>query len=120
MKYIISIALLLLSFQTMPAARSKRLEGVVVKYVPVSTSQVDIIVKLKTDAGKKYIRLRYSPSGFGFDAPPATPEQLAPKAMFSDGGVIWSFQAHSPRNPEEQSACAGRVKRYASEKDGRL
>jgi hypothetical protein len=111
----------LLSFQTLPAARSERLEGAIVKYDPVSTSQVDFIVKLKTNAGKKkYIRLRYSPSGFGFDAPPAKPEQLVPKAMFSDGSVIWIFQAHSPRNPEEQSACSGQVKRYASGKDGQL
>ena len=38
--------------------------------------------------------------------------------MFSDGSVVWIFQAHSPRNPEEQRACTGQVKRYAAGKDG--
>jgi hypothetical protein len=126
MNHIITIASLLLfdgSFQTLPAVRSERLEGAVVRYdagMNLRTSQADFVVKLKTSDGKKYIRLRYSPHGFGFDAPPAKPEQLAPKEMFTDGSVVWIFQAHSPRNPEEQSACTGQVKRYAPGKDGQL
>jgi len=144
MNYIITIASLLLfdgSFQTLPAVRSERLEGIVVSYdaeMSLRTSQADFVVKLKTSDGKKYIRLRYSPprwrvtNPFGFDAPPfspghasvyprgavAKPEQLLPKVMFSDGSVVWIFQAHSPRNPEEQRACTGQVKRYAAGKDG--
>jgi len=123
MNYIITIASLLLfdgSFQTLPAVRSESLEGSVVRYDVGSTSQADFVVNLKANGGKKYIRLRYSPNGFGFDAPPAKPEQLAPKAMFSDGSVVWIFQAHTPRNPEEQSACTSYVKRYAPGKDGQL
>jgi hypothetical protein len=148
MNYIITIASLLLfdgSFQTLPAVRSERLEGIVVSYdaeMSLRTSQADFVVKLKTSDGKKYIRLRYSPHGFGFDAPPghanvyprfdappghasvyprgavAKPEQLAPKVMFSDGSVVWIFQAHSPRNPEERRACFGQIKRYLPGKDG--
>jgi hypothetical protein len=149
MNYIITIASLLLfdgSFQTLPAVRSERLEGIVVGYdaeMSLRTSQADFVVKLETSDGKKYIRLRYSPHGFGlekvaesekfetfekirirpaqwypFGAPPAKPEQLAPKEMFSDGSVVWIFQAHSPRNPEEQRACTGQVKRYLPGKDG--
>jgi hypothetical protein len=126
MNYIITIALLLLfdgSFQNLPAVRSERLEGTIVRYdagMNLRTSQADFVLKLKTSEGKNYIRLRYSPHGFGFDAPPANPEQLAPKEMFTDGSVVWIFQAHSPRNPEEQSACTGQVKRYALGKDGQL
>ena len=126
MNYIITIALLLLfngSVQTVPAVRSERLEGVVVRYdagMSLRTSQADFVVKLKADAGKKYIRLRYSPYGFGFEAPPAKPEQLAPKEMFSDGSVVWIFQAHTPRNPEEQSACTSHAKRYVPGKEGQL
>jgi hypothetical protein len=123
MNYIITIASLLLfdgSFQTLTAVRSERLEGSVVRYDVGSTSQADFVVKLKANGGKKYIRLRYSPNGFGFDAPPAKPEQLAPKAMFSDGSVVWIFQAHTPRNPEEESACTSYVKRYVPGKDGQL
>src|SRR5215470_8819282 len=73
MNYIITIASLLLfdgSFQTLPAVRSERLEGIVVSYdadMSLRTSQADFVVKLKTSYGKKYIRLRYSPHGFGFD-----------------------------------------------------
>jgi hypothetical protein len=52
--------------------------------------------------------------------PPKPHEQLAPKEMFTDGSVVWIFQAHSPRNPEEQSAFTGQVKRYAPGKDGQL
>src|SRR5215510_10036394 len=140
MNYIITIASLLLfdgSFQTLPAVRSERLEGIVVSYdaeMSLRTSQADFVVKLKTSDGKKYIRLRYSPHGFGFDtvekirirpaqwypfgAPPAKPEQLAPKVMFSDGSVVWIFQAHSPRNPEERGACYRQIKRYLPGKDG--
>jgi hypothetical protein len=126
MNYIITIASLLLfdgSFQTLPAVRSERLEGIVVRYdaeMSLRTSQEDFVVKLRANAGKKYIRLRYAPNGWGFDAPPAKPEQLAPKVMFSDGSVVWIFQAHSPRNPEEQGACTGQIKRYAPGKDGQL
>ena len=75
----------------MPAVRSERLEGTVVMYdalINLRTTQADFIVKLKTSDGKKYIRLRYSPHGFGFDAPPAKPEQLVPKEMFTDGSVV--------------------------------
>ena len=95
MNYIITIASLLLfdgSFQTLPAVRSERLEGGVVRYdagMSLRTSQADFVVKLKTSDGNKYIRLRYSPHGFGFDAPPAKPEQLVPKEMFTDGSVVW-------------------------------
>jgi hypothetical protein len=144
MNYIITIASLLLfdgSFQALPAVRSERLEGIVVSYdAEMSrTSQADFVVKLETSDGKKYIRLRYSPHGFGphgfgfdtsekirirpapwypFGAPPAKPEQLAPKEMFSDGSVVWIFQAHSPRNPEERRACYGQRKRYLPGTDG--
>src|SRR5215470_5102848 len=143
MNYIITIASLLLlngSFQTLPAVRSERLEGIVVSYdAEMSrTSQADFVVKLETSDGKKYIRLRYSPDVFRphmfvfdnsekirirpapwrpFGAPPAKPEQLAPKEMFSDGSVVWIFQAHSPRNPEERGACYGQRKRWLP-KDG--
>jgi hypothetical protein len=111
------------SLQTLTAVRSERLERIVVRYdagMNLRTSQADFVVKLKASDGKKYIRLRYSPHGFGFDAPPAKSEQLAPKEMFADGSVVWIFRAHSPRNPEEQSACTGQVKRYAHGKDSRL
>jgi hypothetical protein len=150
MNYIITIASLLLfdgSFQTLPAVQSERLEGVVVSYdadMSLRTSQADFIVKLNTSDGKKYIRLRYSPHGFGFDqsldvrgkvdtfekirispaqwypfgAPPAKPKQLVPKVMFSVGSVVWIFQAHSPRNPEERVACYRQIKRYLPGKDG--
>ena len=69
MNYIITIASLLLfggSFQTLPAVRSERLEGIVVSYdAEMSrTSQADFVVKLETSDGKKYIRLRYSPDVF--------------------------------------------------------
>src|SRR5262245_17177441 len=117
MNYIITIASLLLfdgSFQTLPAVRSERLEGIVVSYdalMSLRTSQADFVVKLETSDGKKYIRLRYSPPGFPFDAPP-------PKLMFSDGSVVWIFQAHSPRNPVERGACTGRIKRYLPGNDG--
>src|SRR5262245_29351522 len=144
MNYIITIASLLLfdgSFQTLPAVRSERLEGIVVSYdaeMSLRTSQADFVVKLKTSDEKKYIRLLYSPHGFGFDAPPAKPKfgfdaapakpkQLAPKGMFSVGslatkmmfsvGSVWIFQAHSPRNPEERRACYGQIKRWLV-KDG--
>jgi len=115
MNYIITIASLLLfdgSFQTLPAVRSERLEGIVVSYdaeMSLRTSQADFVVKLKTSDGKKYIRLRYSPHGF--------PAPL-PKLMFSDGSVVWIFQAHSPRSPEERGACTGQIKRYLPGKDG--
>ena len=115
MNYIITIASLLLfdgSFQTLPAVRSERLEGIVVSYdaeMSLRTSQADFVVKLETSDGKKYIRLRYSPHGF--------PAPL-PKLMFSDGSVVWIFQAHSPRSPEERGACTGQIKRYLPGKDG--
>jgi len=98
----------------LPAVRSERLEGIVVSYdalMSLRTSQADFVVKLETSDGKKYIRLRYSPPGFPFDAP-------LPKLMFSDGSVVWNFQAHSPRNPGERSACTGQIKRYLAGKDG--
>jgi hypothetical protein len=126
MSYIVIIALLLLfngSVQTVPAIGSERLEGVVVRYdagMNLRTSQEDFVVKLKANVDKKYIRLRYSPNGFGFDAPPAKPEQLAPKEMFSDGSLVWIFQVRTPRNPEEQSACTYRVMRYVPGKEGKL
>ena len=78
-------------------------------WMNLGTSQADFIVKLKTSDGKKYIRLRYSPHGF--------PAPL-PKLMFSDGSVVWIFQAHSPRSPEERGACTGQIKRYLPGKDG--
>jgi hypothetical protein len=119
MNYIITIASLLLfdgSFQALPAVRSERLEGIVVSYdAEMSrTSQADFVVKLETSDGKKYIRLRYYPQSsnvFGL----ATP---LPKEMFSDGSVVWIFQAHSPRNPEERRACYGQRKRYLPGTDG--
>jgi len=96
------------------AVRSERLEGIVVSYdalMSLRTSQADFVVKLETSDGKKYIRLRYSPPGFPLDAP-------LPKLMFSDGSVVWIFQAHSPRNPVERGACTGQIKRYLAGKDG--
>lgn len=117
MNYIITIASLLLfdgSFQTLPAVRSERLEGTVVMYdawMNLGTSQADFIVKLKTSDGKKYIRLRYSTHAFRLFSP-------LPKEMFSDGSVVWIFQAYSPRNPVERGACTGQIKRYLPGKDG--
>ena len=117
MNYIITIASLLLfdgSFQTLPAVRSERLEGIVVSYdalMSLRTSQADFVVKLETSDGKKYIRLRYPPPEFTFALP-------LPKLMFSDGSVVWIFQAHSPRNPVERGACTGQIKRYLPGKDG--
>jgi len=102
------------SFQTLPAVRSERLEGTVVMYdawMNLRTSQADFIVKLKTSDGKKYIRLRYSPHAFMLFSP-------LPKEMFSDGSVVWIFQAYSPRNPVERGACTGQIKRYLPGKDG--
>jgi hypothetical protein len=126
MNHIIAIASLLLFYVSVPigpATLGERLEGIVVRCdaeMNLRTSQADFVVKLKTKVGNKYIRLRYSPNGFGFDAPPAKPEQLVPKEMFSDGRLVWIFQAHNPRSPEEKSACTGRVKRYVSGKEGQL
>jgi hypothetical protein len=126
MNYIIIIALLPLfngSVQAVPAVRSERLEGVVVRYdagMSLGSSKADFVVKLKANVDKKYIRLRYSPNGFGFDAPPAKPEQLVPKEMFSDGSLVWIFQVHISRNHEEQSACTSRIIRYVPGKEGRL
>jgi len=99
------------SFQTLPEVRSERLEGIVVSYdAEMSrTSQADFVVKPKTGDGKKYIRLRYSPHGF--------PDAPLPKFMFSDGSVVWIFQAHSPRNHAEHGACTGQIKRWLV-KDG--
>jgi len=96
------------------AVRSERLEGIVVSYdalMSLRTSQADFVVKLETSDGKKYIRLRYPP-------PESTFALSLPKLMFSDGSVVWIFQAHSPRSPEESGACTGQIKRYLPGKDG--
>src|SRR5260370_3193118 len=102
---------------------SEVLVGSVVRYdasMRSHTSQADLVLKLKTEGENKYIRLRYAPDGFGFDAPPARPEKLLPKEMFSDGRLVWTFHAHVPRNREEESACTSRAKQYAPGKKPRF
>lgn len=125
MNYIITITLLLLvpEASQIALAQSETLVGSVVRYdasMSSHTSQADFVVKLSTKGQKKYIRLRYAPNGFGFDAPPAKREQLVPRRMFSDGNLVWAFHAHTPRNSEEQTACSGRAKQYAPGKKGSL
>src|SRR5438874_1338489 len=124
--YTIMVALLMLfqgPVQTVPAAQDETLVGSVVTYdaaMTSRTSQADFVVKLRARREKKFIRLRYAPNGFGFDAPPAKPEQLVPKRMFSEGNLVWTFNAHAPRSNEEQSACTGRAKQYVPGKRGGL
>ena len=126
MNHIITITLLLLvqeAIQIGLPGQSETLVGSVVSYDTVMasrTSQRDFIVKLRAKGEKKYIRLRYAPNSWAFDAPPAKPEQLVPKGMFSDGNLVWTFHAHAPRNGEEQAACTGRGRLYAPGKAGQL
>jgi hypothetical protein len=84
------------------------------------TSQADLILKLKSADEDKYTRLRYAPDGFGFDAPPATPDKLLPKEMFLDGHLVWNFRVHVPRNREEETACKFRGTQYVPGKEGKL
>jgi hypothetical protein len=102
-------------------AQSETLVGSVVKYdasLSSHTSQADLVLKLKAKGVTKYVRLRYAPNGFGFDAPPAKPEQLLPKELFSDGTRAWIFRVHAPHNPEEEGACTGRATQYAPGQKG--
>jgi hypothetical protein len=81
------------------------------------TAQDDMIVRLK-DKQKEYVRLHYSPY-YGFDAPPAKPEQLLPKKeMFSNSNQLWLFKAHAPKTGEESSACTQKYIRHRKDKNG--
>lgn len=103
--------------------QNETLVGSVVRYdasMSSRTSQADLVLKLKVEGATKYVRLRYAPNGFGFDAPPANPEQLLPRDMFLDGNRVWTFRVHAPRTREEETACMGRVKQYAPGKNGQL
>ena len=102
--------------------RSRTLVGSVLRYDAFLSShspEADMLLRLK-EAGNKYLRLLYSPGDFGFDAPPATPSQLLPQEMFSDGKIIWTLHAHAPRNEREKTACASFPKQLAPAKDGQL
>ena len=119
----INIALLLLlQIIAVPSVDRKTVVGSVVKYdaaMSSRTAQADLILKAAKGPGQ-YVRLRYAPNGFGFDAPPAKREQLIPKEMLSDGKLVWSFRVHPPRTREEESACSSQAKQYAPGKDGQL
>ena len=118
----VAVALLLLTpgaAQLVPP-QSERLVGSIIKYdasMHLHSAQADLVVKLQAKGETKYVRLRYSPS-FGFDAPPAKPEQLLPKEMFSNGALVWTFRVHAPHNREEESACVRPGKQYAPGPNG--
>lgn len=114
------IALLCLAL-TGSAEPTETVVGSVTKYdasMSSHTSQADMIVCLRSQSNK-YIRLRYAPNGFAFDAPKVRPEQLLPNEMFSDGTLAWVFRIHSPRSPEEQTACTARTVQYKTGKRGK-
>ncbi len=53
-----------------------------------TTNQADLVVK--TDSGK-YVRLRYSPFDFGWDAPAAKPNQMITEEMVRVVSLVWKF-----------------------------
>jgi hypothetical protein len=114
----LAIALLLLTpgaAQLVPP-RSETLVGSIIKYdasMSSHSAQADLIVKVQSKGTTKYVRLRYAPDGFGFDAPIAKPEQLLPKEMFSNGALSWTFRFHAPHNRDEEGACLRPGKQYA-------
>src|ERR1017187_10261441 len=114
------------SAQEVQPARGRdhiQLTGRVVRYDAAlhrGTSQGDLILEVQNDEKLQYVRLRYSPNGFGFDAPKARIDQLLPDGMFSEGPLVWRFTAHTPLTKEELGACSTSGKTFGKKSDGRL
>lgn len=107
--------------QGMLADGKELLVGSVVRYDALAnggTSQGDLLIKTELDA--RFIRLRYSPHDFGFDAPPSKESELLPKEMFSNGSLLWNFRVHVPNNYSEIGACKSIPKKAVRDKDGHL
>jgi hypothetical protein len=95
--------------------------GRVVRYDSISnagTANADMIVLLSGNDG--FVRLLYSPFDFGWDAPPATADQLLPQSMFTDGKLTWQFRVRDARNPEERARCSSFPKKGIYHGDGHL
>ena len=67
-----------------------------------------------------FVRLLYSPHDFGFDAPPATADQLLSHNMFTDGKLTWHFRVHDARNPEEKARCSSFPRKGVPHGEGHL
>ncbi len=71
------------------------------------TAQADIIVKTEQECHVQFVRLRYAPSGFGFDARAGKEGQLIPK----NGLLTQSWCGFSACIPRGETR---RVRRVAS------
>jgi hypothetical protein len=91
-------------FQKADAIRYEKLAGTIVRYAPGSTSAGAVLV-IKVAGDGRFILLRFSAAGFGFDAPSPKKDQLLPKRVFSSAKTEWTFQVHSPSYSEEEGVC---------------
>lgn len=102
---------------------NEKLSGVVVRYdahLQSRSAQADLIVRVGRKGEPQYMRLRYAPNGFGFDAPKARRDQLVPKEMFSEGGTVWLFAIRPPSGSEETAVCRANEKAFREDSTGQL
>ena len=87
-------------------------------FMSKGTSQADLVVRTENTDKPEYLRLRYAPEGWGFDAPSATQIQLHPQEVFTNPNLVWTFSTEEPRNDEEKAACSGGASYIQENSDG--
>ncbi len=88
-------------------------------YIHESTATDDFILRTN-DTRIPYVRITYRPM-WGFDAPPASPDEILDRKAFNGDGSFWSFQLFIPaNNSEESGGCNSSVWQFEERKNGTI
>jgi hypothetical protein len=96
--------------------------GQIVLYDPFihGASAADDFIVRTNDPKMPFVRITYMPM-WGFDAPPAKPDEILDRKAFIGDGSLWSFDVFRPaKNSEESGGCISSQWQHEKRKDGTI